>query len=55
MDHLLNWVEIPVRDMKRAISFYRELLRVDVQEMKLGDTDYALFAIKNNFNTGCLV
>ena len=55
MDHLLNWVEIPVRDMKRAISFYRELLRFDVQEMKIGDNDYALFAIKNNFNTGCLV
>jgi len=55
MDHLLNWVEIPVTDMKRAISFYRELLRVDVQEMKLGDNAYALFAIKNNFNTGCLV
>ncbi len=55
MDHLLNWVEIPVTNMKRAISFYRELLSVDMQEMKLGDNDYALFAIKNKFNTGCLV
>jgi predicted enzyme related to lactoylglutathione lyase len=55
MDHLLNWVEIPVTNMNRAISFYRELLSVDLQEMKLGDNDYALFAIKNHFNTGCLV
>ena len=55
MEHLLNWVEIPVTNMKRAIRFYRELLKVDVQEMKLGENDYALFAIKNNFNTGCLV
>jgi len=23
--------------------------------MKLGENDYALFAIKNNFNTGCFV
>ena len=55
MDHLLNWVEIPVTNMKRAIRFYRELLTVDIQEMKLGNNDYALFAIKNQFNTGCLV
>ena len=30
-------------------------MRVDVQELKLGENDYALFAFKNNFNTGCLV
>ena len=54
MDHLLNWLEIPVTNMKRAITFYQELLSVDLQEMKLGENDYALFAVKNNFNTGCL-
>jgi Glyoxalase/Bleomycin resistance protein/Dioxygenase superfamily len=37
MDHLLNWVEIPVANMKRAMSFYRELLGIDVHEMKLGN------------------
>jgi predicted enzyme related to lactoylglutathione lyase len=36
MDHLLNWVEIPVANMKRAMRFYRELLGIDVHEMKLG-------------------
>jgi uncharacterized protein len=55
MDHLLNWVEIPVTNMKRATSFYRELLAIDVHEMKLGNNDYALFAIKDKFNSGCLV
>jgi|SRR5262245_17588669 len=55
MDHLLNWVEIPVTNMKRATSFYRELLGIDVNEMKVGDNDYALFAIKDKFNSGCLV
>ena len=55
MEHLLNWVEIPVTNMKRAIGFYRELLGVDVHEMKLGDSDYALFAVKDRFNTGALV
>jgi uncharacterized protein len=55
MDRLLNWIEIPVIDMKRAISFYRELLKIDVHEMKLGTHDYALFAVKDKFNSGCLV
>ena len=55
MDHLLNWVEIPVTNMKRATSFYRELLAIDAHEMKLGNNDYALFAIKDKFNSGCLV
>ena len=54
MDHLVNCVEIPA-NMKRAVGFYRELLSIDVHEMKLGDNDYALFAVKDKFNTGCLV
>ena len=54
-DHLLNWVEIPVTNMKRATSFYRELLGIDVHEMKLGNNDYALFAVNDKFNSGCLV
>jgi uncharacterized protein len=55
MDHLLNWIEIPVTNMKRAKSFYCELLNIDAHEMKLGDNDYAMFAVKDKFNTGCLV
>jgi predicted enzyme related to lactoylglutathione lyase len=55
MDHLLNWIEIPVTDMKRAVSFYRELLKTDLHEMKIGTNDYALFAVKDKFNSGCLV
>lgn len=53
MDHLANWIEIPVTEMKRAKAFYRELSNLDVHEMKLGDNDYAIFA--DQFNTGCLV
>jgi len=55
MDHLLNWIEIPVTNMKRAVGFYRGLLGVDVHEMTLGNNDYALFAVKDRFNSGCLV
>lgn len=55
MDHLSNWIEIPVVDMKRAKQFYGELLGVTLNEMQMGGNDYALFELKDRFNTGCLV
>jgi predicted enzyme related to lactoylglutathione lyase len=55
MEHLLNWVEIPVSNMKRAVSFYGELLDLELHEIKLGPNDYALFNIKDKHNTGALV
>ena len=55
MDHLSNWIEIPVSDMKRAKKFYGDLLGVGLNQMQMGDNDYALFELKDRFNTGCLV
>ena len=55
MDHLANWIEIPVSNMKRAVSFYGELLNLELHEMKLGPNDYALFGVTDKFNTGALV
>jgi uncharacterized protein len=55
MDHLSNWIEIPVTNMKRAKKFYGELLGVGLNEMPMGSNDYALFELKDRFNTGCLV
>jgi len=55
MDHLSNWIEIPVFDMERAKKFYSELLAVALNEMRLGANDYALIGVKDRFNTGCLV
>lgn len=55
MDHLSNWIEIPVLDMERAKKFYREILGVGFNEMRMGGNDYALIDIRDRFNTGCLV
>ena len=55
MDHLSNWIEIPVVDMKRAKKFYGDLLKVNLNEMQMGGNDYALIELKDRFNTGCLV
>lgn len=55
MDHLSNWIEIPVFDMERAKKFYSVLLEVGLNGMRLGGNDYALIDVKDRFNTGCLV
>jgi uncharacterized protein len=55
MNHLSNWIEIPVVDMERAKRFYHELLGVGLNEMQMGGNDYALLDVKDKFNTGCLV
>ena len=55
MNHLSNWIEIPVFDMERAKKFYSALLQVGLNEMSMGENDYALMDVKDRFNTGCLV
>lgn len=55
MNHLSNWIEIPVVDMQRAKRFYGELLGVGLNAMQMGKNDYALIDVKDRFNTGCLV
>lgn len=55
MDHLSNWIEIPVFDMERAKKFYSVLLDVGLNGMRMGENDYALLDVKDRFNTGCLV
>lgn len=41
--------------MKGAKTFYGDLLGVRLNEMQMGGNDYALFELKDKFNTGCLV
>ena len=42
MEHLLNWVEIPVSNTKRAVRFSGELFDLQLHEMKMGPNDYAV-------------
>jgi predicted enzyme related to lactoylglutathione lyase len=55
MDHLTNWLEIPVVDMERARRFYEKVLGVELMPMELPGMRYAIFPAKNAFNTGALV
>ena len=54
MKHLSNWIEIPVRDMKRAQAFYEKVLQEKLQPMELGPVQYALFTVEDRFNCGAL-
>ncbi len=41
--HIVNWAEIPVSNMQRAITFYQEVLQVSIKQDKMGDYDYSVF------------
>lgn len=55
MKHLTNWIEIPVTDMKRAVSFYEQILGIELYEMIIGTMTYAIFPSEDKFNCGALV
>jgi uncharacterized protein len=55
MQHLTNWVEIPVKNMNRAVKFYSTVLGgVTLNELELGPVKYALFPSDDKYNCGAL-
>lgn len=55
MDHLINWIEIPVSDLVRARRFYEAVLGVELIPTSLPGFEYALFPAKSVANSGALV
>lgn len=56
MKRLINWIEIPVSNLERAVAFYGKVAGgIVFQKMSLGEFDYALFPSQDKFNTGALV
>jgi uncharacterized protein len=55
MKHLINWVEIPVTEIKRAVHFYTAVLGIEFQEMEMQGNKYALFPAEDKYNAGALV
>lgn len=53
----IGWVEIPVKDMSRAIKFYNHVLGFELQEISFGDLKMAWFPFDHEKNgcTGSLV
>jgi predicted enzyme related to lactoylglutathione lyase len=54
VEHLANWIEIPVVDLKRAKEFYGKVLNVKLTDMTVQDTAYAIFSIEDPYNCGAL-
>lgn len=44
MNGLINWLEIPVTDMTRAIRFYEQVFETTLKRETMAQTDMAVFA-----------
>ncbi len=54
MNHLINWIEIPATDIRRASTFYQAILKTELNEIQIGETQYAIFPSEDRFNCGAL-
>jgi len=50
--HALNWFEIPVVDMKRAVAFYEAMLDVKLREELFGGVPNAIFPHEREAGVG---
>ncbi|MCP4294695.1 MAG: VOC family protein [Proteobacteria bacterium] len=58
MKNSIDWFEIPVKDLDRAVKFYRQVLGYDFQIMKINKVEMAVIknADKSSYGaTGALV
>jgi predicted enzyme related to lactoylglutathione lyase len=54
MKHLVNWIEIPAKDIARAKRFYSAILGVEFHDMDVGPIKYAIFPAEDRHNCGAL-
>lgn len=55
MKNAINWFEIPVNDMPRAINFYQNMLGVELKQETMDGIDMAIFPYDDKHVSGCLV
>ncbi len=55
MKNHIVWVDLPVLDLDRAITFYTGLLAIDVTKESYGDYQFAVLSHQENESAGCLV
>ncbi len=55
--NVVNWFEIPVKDLKRAKAFYGKLLDIELQDMNMPNMEMSAFPWVQNaeFSAGALV
>jgi predicted enzyme related to lactoylglutathione lyase len=55
MQHLINWIEIPATDLKRAATFYKQVLGMELKEVDMFGTRMAFFPNDGTNVSGALV
>ncbi len=55
MKNVVSWFEIPVKDLKRAATFYSNILKVELQTMDMGHEKFAMFPFERDVASGALV
>ena len=55
MRTLINWFEIPVTDMARAVAFYRRVLNAEFRRETIGGVENAVFSYDQSATGGALV
>lgn len=55
MQNLINWVEIPAEDFKRAVTFYKNILGAEIHEVEMMGTKMGLFPSDGKNVAGAIV
>jgi uncharacterized protein len=55
MQNLINWFEIPATNFKRAISFYKAILGVEIKETEMFGTKMGFFPTDGTNVSGAIV
>lgn len=55
MSHTVCWVDLPVSDLDRGISFYSKVLDRSLEKQEYEGTAFAFFAHEKGEVAGCLV
>jgi len=55
MENLINWFEIPAMDFSRAVSFYKNILGLDIQETEMFGSKMGFFPADGKNVSGAIV
>lgn len=55
MNNLINWFEIPATDFNRAVSFYKAVLGLEINEAEMFGTKMGLFPSDGKNVSGAIV
>ena len=54
MSNIIVWMDIPAKDLNRAIDFYSNVLNIDVVKQDLPEISLGMFPSSGNGLSGCI-